>query len=494
MKKKYVTMPGKKKELHAVSQSQQRLFGMVTAYLEGKLDLDRLPSSLAKRIKDIADGHRRKKGDRRKKTKGISKRAAKEIASTKRKGLPNRMAAESVVVDYDKFCSTYKLNESKNREIDRNAVEYYITPGEGGKMFTLRKKVWEWDGAYGRWYQRSIYAGTLSTDLEKAKEKAKKLIGYVPEVVGGDVSPIIRRAPKPYKRKAPITDDDVKKITIPYSKKYDGVPIGDIPSDYLRWWVERRLNGKYIKKNNRIARAIDYLFRQRGDYDPDILQKGDNISIDDLVSYIQYGFLSKDYDKVAHEATCNVMERFDSIVEGDANLKDPVLTVGKYKGKRISEIPPDYLRWLYPKLKSKLPYSCSNQPERPDCVAVVLNVCKYGHFVPSGYITNLVLYKAVKERLAHEQEEQTSDYIGNIGDKITANVTVISKKEITTMYGPTTLIKMKDDHGNILATMGRNKTIGKLEEGDEVTVAGTVTKHNEYRGTKETIISRISIV
>ena len=64
-------MPGKKKEKKSASKSQQRLFGMVTAYNKGDLKLDDLPASLAKKIKSIAGGSRKKTGDKRKNTKGI---------------------------------------------------------------------------------------------------------------------------------------------------------------------------------------------------------------------------------------------------------------------------------------------------------------------------------------------------------------------------------------------------------------------------------------
>ena len=58
------------------SKSQQRLFGMVHAYQKGDLDTDKLPKSLAKKIKDIATG----KGGTR---KPISKKSAKDFAKTK---------------------------------------------------------------------------------------------------------------------------------------------------------------------------------------------------------------------------------------------------------------------------------------------------------------------------------------------------------------------------------------------------------------------------
>lgn len=63
----------------AQSKSQQRLFGMVHAYQKSG-DLPDDPT-LAKKIKDIA--------------KGITKKDAKDFASTEHKGLPNKV--ESVI-------------------------------------------------------------------------------------------------------------------------------------------------------------------------------------------------------------------------------------------------------------------------------------------------------------------------------------------------------------------------------------------------------------
>lgn len=72
----------------AKSKSQQKLFGMVHAYKDGKLKLKDLDSGLAKKIKDIAYGSKKKDG---KKGKGISKKDAKDYASTKHKGLPEKV-------------------------------------------------------------------------------------------------------------------------------------------------------------------------------------------------------------------------------------------------------------------------------------------------------------------------------------------------------------------------------------------------------------------
>lgn len=81
----------------AKSKSQQRLFGMVATYnkksdKEKKEYLESLPKSLADKIKGIADGSKRKTGDKRKNTKSISKKDAQDFAKTKHEDLPEKVS------------------------------------------------------------------------------------------------------------------------------------------------------------------------------------------------------------------------------------------------------------------------------------------------------------------------------------------------------------------------------------------------------------------
>lgn len=89
-------------EKKAVSKSQQRLFGMVTAYQNGKLNLNKLDDSLADKIKAIANGTRKKTGDKRKFTKGMNSKATKDLASTKHDELPEKVK-ESIIIKFDDF-------------------------------------------------------------------------------------------------------------------------------------------------------------------------------------------------------------------------------------------------------------------------------------------------------------------------------------------------------------------------------------------------------
>lgn len=80
------------------SKSQQRLFGMVVAYKKGELDLEELPSSLAEKIKKIADGQ----GKKGKRKKGISYKDAEDFAKTKHKGLPEKVQ-EHLITKFDNY-------------------------------------------------------------------------------------------------------------------------------------------------------------------------------------------------------------------------------------------------------------------------------------------------------------------------------------------------------------------------------------------------------
>ena len=136
----------------SVSKSQQRLMGMVHAYKKGDLDLKDLSPSLVDKIKDIADGHRRKTGDRRRKTKGLSDTDALHYASTKHKGLPEKVK-ENLITRFDGF-----LNEEKRQK------------GEKLKFEDWWKKSYEKTSDY--WVEKKeIKQGYQTGDLTHYKER-----------------------------------------------------------------------------------------------------------------------------------------------------------------------------------------------------------------------------------------------------------------------------------------------------------------------------------
>jgi len=104
------------------SKSQQRLMGMVYAYKNGDLDIEKLPESLSKKIKNIADGKRKKTGDKRQFTKGISKSAAKDYASTKHKGLPEKVEENKILKFNDFINETLSFIPGDNKKTNDSQI------------------------------------------------------------------------------------------------------------------------------------------------------------------------------------------------------------------------------------------------------------------------------------------------------------------------------------------------------------------------------------
>lgn len=104
------------------------------------------------------------------------------------------------------------------------------------------------------------------------------------------------------------------------------------------------------------------------------------------------------------------------------------------------------------------------------------------------------------------------DYIGTIGDRITADVKIVSIFEYQdykfSYYGATRYIyTMRDDAGNVLVyKSGAYLTIKPgdkdrwgnpietgIRRGDKISISGTVKDHSEYKGTKQTVLQRVRV-
>jgi len=93
-------------------------------------------------------------------------------------------------------------------------------------------------------------------------------------------------------------------------------------------------------------------------------------------------------------------------------------------------------------------------------------------------------------RKAEEQSAQQSDHVGKVKDKITdMPATVLGVRYIDGAYGTTTLLTFADGNGNIFKWFASG-TKDDLAVGDEVSLSGTIKGHGEYRGVKETTLTR----
>lgn len=89
-----------------------------------------------------------------------------------------------------------------------------------------------------------------------------------------------------------------------------------------------------------------------------------------------------------------------------------------------------------------------------------------------------------------------SEYVGSVGDKITANVTVerIGSYIANVTYDGilTYVITFKDEDGNVF--VWRTATYVEFEQGDKLTIKGTVKEHSLYRNVKQTRLVRVKVI
>ena len=91
-----------------------------------------------------------------------------------------------------------------------------------------------------------------------------------------------------------------------------------------------------------------------------------------------------------------------------------------------------------------------------------------------------------------EEEETTSEWIGEVGDKIKGlPVTLIGVYGFQGRYGYSQVVKFKDKDGNALTWFTAVNI--PIEVGSACKLSGTIKKHNQYKDEKTTILTRCKI-
>lgn len=115
-------------------------------------------------------------------------------------------------------------------------------------------------------------------------------------------------------------------------------------------------------------------------------------------------------------------------------------------------------------------------PERQDGIATYLPEA-YRRFV-EGEV----------ERAARATLDAESGWVGAVGDRITIDAEVAFHREIEGFYGTTWLYKFRDDSGNLFVWFASRGQ--RVEAGQRVQLTATVKKHDEYKGVKQTAVTR----
>ena len=110
--------------------------------------------------------------------------------------------------------------------------------------------------------------------------------------------------------------------------------------------------------------------------------------------------------------------------------------------------------------------------------------------------------KVAEEQAAREAEiarqKAISKHVGQIGERITVNATYDHSAWFDFKLGWSTetmyIHTFKDHDGNALIWKTSSTSLPNLEEGALVQLTGTVKDHNEYKGEKQTVLTRCKVI
>ena len=111
---------------------------------------------------------------------------------------------------------------------------------------------------------------------------------------------------------------------------------------------------------------------------------------------------------------------------------------------------------------------------------------RYLPFVASAIPT----YNRTLENAATRAKKTVSQYVGTVGEKILADVEVVGSKYIDTRFGSSLLVRMVDTTGNTFTTFTTSESF-QPTIGDKFKIKGTVKSHNEWKGFKSTLLTRV---
>lgn len=109
--------------------------------------------------------------------------------------------------------------------------------------------------------------------------------------------------------------------------------------------------------------------------------------------------------------------------------------------------------------------------------------------------------KQAEREAKWQAEREASEYVGSVGDKITVEVTFSHEVSFDTQFGTQYIYFFKDEAGNTLAwktsamlwidDLDENGNNIFIRKGDKIRFTASIKEHSEYKGEKQTMLSRV---
>jgi hypothetical protein len=91
-----------------------------------------------------------------------------------------------------------------------------------------------------------------------------------------------------------------------------------------------------------------------------------------------------------------------------------------------------------------------------------------------------------------KEADANSQHVGAIKDRIEFEGVILGVTEIVGYYGPIDVVRFRDLDDNVFVWFASGN-YESVERGDRVAVKGTVKKHDEFRGVKQTVLTRCKL-
>ncbi len=95
--------------------------------------------------------------------------------------------------------------------------------------------------------------------------------------------------------------------------------------------------------------------------------------------------------------------------------------------------------------------------------------------------------------------QKSNEHVGSVKERLTLDLTLVGLRDIDGFYGHSVLHRFEDAAGNLLVWFATNPEIipdagdkRAMTVGETLTLAGTVKKQDDFRGRKQTVLTRVS--
>lgn len=164
-----------------------------------------------------------------------------------------------------------------------------------------------------------------------------------------------------------------------------------------------------------------------------------------------------------------------------------MLEVGRNPDPKDVKLVQEVLAWF-----KSLPEEQKRSNEFMHNLSVIVNSDKVNRrnvgYIVAIFPTYMRAMDLIKQKAA--QPQKSNEWIGKVGEKIApTKVKVIRTRMISGQFGTTQIVTMEDPKGNVFVWF--NNSANNLDEGAEYTIVGTIKKHDEFNGRKQTHLIRV---